>query len=135
MNISLKEDICDLVWPGTQRTEIPSLRVASCISDELQYACRHWAYHFQKIETPLINLDEVFVFLQKHLFHWLEALSLIGRFRESIQVIKILQTVIKVRMAVDFLNHETNRAERTKQAAWKFAARNPRLSSHELDNY
>ncbi|KAJ4102542.1 hypothetical protein NW769_010164 [Fusarium oxysporum] len=95
MNISLKEDICDLVWPGTQRTEIPSLRVASCISDELQYACRHWAYHFQKIETPLINLDEVFVFLQKHLLHWLEALSLVGRFRESIQVIKILQTVIK----------------------------------------
>ncbi|KAG6986971.1 Vegetative incompatibility protein HET-E-1 [Fusarium oxysporum f. sp. conglutinans] len=95
MNISLKEDICDLVWPGTQRTEIPSLPVASCISDELQYACRHWAYHFQKIETPLINLDEVFVFLQKHLLHWLEALSLIGRFRESIQVIKILQTVIK----------------------------------------
>ncbi|KAF5268133.1 hypothetical protein FOXYS1_981 [Fusarium oxysporum] len=95
MNISLKEDICDLVWPGTQRTEIPSLRVVSCISDELQYACRHWAYHFQKIETPLVNLDEVFVFLQKHLFHWLEALSLIGRFRESIQVIKILQAVHK----------------------------------------
>ncbi|KAG4255304.1 hypothetical protein FPRO04_03837 [Fusarium proliferatum] len=95
MNHSLREDICGLVWPGTQRTEIPSERVASYISDELQYACRHWAYHFQRIETPLLNLDEVLEFLQKHLLHWLEALSLVGRFRESVQVIKILQTVVK----------------------------------------
>ncbi|KLO85761.1 Uncharacterized protein LW93_14380 [Fusarium fujikuroi] len=96
MDKNLKEDICGLGWPGTQRNSIPSEVIASCISDELQYACRHWAYHFQKIETPLLNLDEALEFLQKHLLHWLEALSLIGRFRESVQVIKILQTVVKI---------------------------------------
>ncbi|SCN89521.1 uncharacterized protein FFM5_04722 [Fusarium fujikuroi] len=95
MNIKLKENICELVWPGTQRTEIPPGQVATYIPDELQYACRHWAYHFQKIKSPLLSLDDVFLFLQKHLFHWLEALSFIGRFRESMQVIEILQTAIK----------------------------------------
>lgn len=52
MDNSLREDICDLVWPATQRTDIPSERVASCIPGELQYACRHWVYHFQKDLTP-----------------------------------------------------------------------------------
>ncbi|KAH7221739.1 hypothetical protein BKA60DRAFT_595591 [Fusarium oxysporum] len=95
MYTSLKEDICNLVWPGTQRTDIRATQVASYLYDELQYACRHWAYHFQKIDNPLLNLEEVLLFLQKHLFHWVEALSVIGRIKESFQGIKILQTIAK----------------------------------------
>jgi hypothetical protein len=136
MDVSLKEDICNLVWPGAQRTDIPSAQVASCISDELQYACRHWVYHFQKIESPLLNLEEVFAFLQKHLFHWLEALSLIGRFKESFQAIRILQTSIKVRMFAICLNNRANSStERTKQDVWPAFAQDPQLSSNELNNY
>ncbi|RKK70848.1 hypothetical protein BFJ69_g11450 [Fusarium oxysporum] len=95
MYTSLKEDICNLVWPGTQRTDIRATQVASYLYDELQYACRHWAYHFQKIDNPLLNLEEVLLFLQKHLFHWVKALSVIGRIKESFQGIKILQTIAK----------------------------------------
>ncbi|KAF5611637.1 vegetative incompatibility het-E-1 [Fusarium subglutinans] len=95
MDASLKEDICNLVWPGTECSEITSAQVAFCVPDELQYACRHWVYHYQKIESPLLNLEEVFTFLQKHLFHWLEVLSLVKSFRESFHAIRQLQTIFK----------------------------------------
>ncbi|KAF9766270.1 hypothetical protein IL306_001345 [Fusarium sp. DS 682] len=98
MDNSLKEDICNLVWPGTERTEISSAQVVSCIPDELQYACCHWVYHLQKTKSPELNDEEVFKFLQKHLFHWLEALSLMERFKEGFESIRILQTIMKVRV-------------------------------------
>ncbi|KAF5580410.1 hypothetical protein FPANT_9366 [Fusarium pseudoanthophilum] len=95
MDAGLKEDICNLVWPGTQRTGIPSEQLNSCIGEELKYSCRYWVYHFQKINSPLLQLEEVFAFLQKHLFHWLEAMSLIGKLKEGSHAIRLLQTFTK----------------------------------------
>lgn len=119
MDARLKEDVCNLVWPGTKRSEVPSTQLTSSISDELQYACLHWVYHFQKTERPLDNLEEVFAFLKRHLFHWLEALSLIGRFRESFHAIRQLQVISKVRITASCPNNRANSSiDRTKQDQW-----------------
>ena len=98
MNESLKEDICHLIWPGTKRTNVSLSQISTSIPDELQYACRYWVYHLKRVKTPSLNEEVVFMFLREHLFHWLEALALIGRLKESFQSVKTLGTIIKVRV-------------------------------------
>lgn len=97
MNDNLKEDICRLVWPGTKRTNVSPSQIATCIPAELQYACCYWVYHLERVKTPSLHEDSVFMFLERHLFHWLEALSLLGRSREMFHAIMVLKRLIKVR--------------------------------------
>lgn len=97
MNDNLKEDICCLVWPGTKRTDVPPSQIETCIPAELQYACCYWVYHLERVKAPSLHEDSVFEFLQSHIFHWLEALSLLGRSREMFHAITVLKRLIKVR--------------------------------------
>ncbi|KAJ4254537.1 hypothetical protein NW762_010136 [Fusarium torreyae] len=96
MDACLKEDICGLIVPGIERSEISPERVMSCISVELQYACRYWTFHVQEAESFAQAEEEILSFLKRHLLHWLEVLSLLGRSRESFRAIRILQTLAKV---------------------------------------
>ena len=41
--------------------------------------------------------DQVYDFLTRHFLHWIEALSLMGRGSEIIDIIKTLQTLVEVR--------------------------------------
>ncbi|RBR24851.1 uncharacterized protein FIESC28_02341 [Fusarium coffeatum] len=95
MNDNLKENICRLVWPGIERTDIPASQVATCIADELQYACCYWVYHLQGVRNPSLHEEAIFMFLQKHFFHWIEVLSLLGRWKEGLQCVKTLRTIMK----------------------------------------
>jgi hypothetical protein len=40
--------------------------------------------------------DEVYEFLETHFLHWLEALSLMGKISESINLINTLQSLVAV---------------------------------------
>ncbi|KAH7198934.1 uncharacterized protein B0J16DRAFT_360547 [Fusarium flagelliforme] len=95
MNVNLKEDICRLVWPGTKRTDVPPSQIETCIPAELQYACCYWVYHLERVKAPSLHEDLVFGFLQSHLFHWIEVLSLLGRSREMFHAITVLKRLIK----------------------------------------
>jgi hypothetical protein len=75
MSASLKQDICDVDAPGVFVTDIASSRVKQCLPLEVKYACLYWIQHFQKSGAQLHDNDYVYLFLQVHLFHWLEALS------------------------------------------------------------
>lgn len=97
MDETLKEDICSLVWPGMGRKDVTSEQLASCIPNELQYACCHWVYHLQRVQDPSYHEEAVFMFLQRHLFHWLEALSLLGQSTESFHAVRVLTSLINVR--------------------------------------
>ena len=52
--------------------------VASSVSPELRYACRYWIEHVKRSHQSIIDGGAVHVFLQTHLLHWLEAMSLMG---------------------------------------------------------
>ncbi len=87
----LRENICDLEYPGQLRQEIDSITIKERFSPALQYACRYWVHHAQQSEIPLLDDDQVHVFLQKHFLHWFEALSLLNASTIAIDYVGTLQ--------------------------------------------
>ena len=93
---SLKEDICGFVAPGIARSEVTASRVSSCISLDLEYACRYWVNHLTKAPELTINAEEILAFLEHHILHLLECLSLIDRLSEIYAMIQGLQAIERV---------------------------------------
>lgn len=96
MRKSLRSDICDVRAPGTARIDIDHQNIEACLPPELQYCCLYWIHHLQQAEAHVSDSEGIYNFLTTHLLHWLEVLSLMGRALESLGLIKILQTVLKV---------------------------------------
>jgi WD40 repeat protein len=92
----LRKNICNLQTPGTLRTEISDRTVDECLPAEAQYACRYWVYHLERSKRRIRNGGQVHIFLQNHLLHWLEALSLTGDASESIAMVGTLQSILEV---------------------------------------
>lgn len=96
MKKGLRTDICEVKGPGTPRASINERTLSDKLAPEVRYACQYWVYHVQKAEDNLVDHDQVHRFLQHHFLHWLEALSLIERASESLQNIRILQSLCQV---------------------------------------
>ncbi|KAK6337297.1 hypothetical protein TWF730_002703 [Orbilia blumenaviensis] len=91
----LKRNICGLKSPGTLRSEVDNVIVRQSISQELQYACLYWVYHLEQSENPVCDGDDlVYQFLQTHLLHWLEALSLMGDINAAIHMVRKLGSAV-----------------------------------------
>jgi hypothetical protein len=94
---TLKQDICGLSAPGVLVTNVESSRVDERLPPEVQYACLYWVQHLQK---SCASLDDdsyhVYAFLQEHLLHWLEALSLMGKTSEGVLTLSSLESYISV---------------------------------------
>ena len=93
MSEALKEDICDLHSPGALAKEVTPEAVRQYLPMELQYTCLYWVQHVQKSETRLEDNGMVHTFLQKHLLHWLEATSLMGKTSEAVLALVSLDAV------------------------------------------
>jgi hypothetical protein len=81
MNKHLRYDICDIQDPTVANKDVEDLDVAlrENISDALRYAACFWCTHLAASDSPDSSLlDALDKFCQKHLFHWVEILSLIG---------------------------------------------------------
>ena len=92
----LRENLCDLSYPGQQRREIDPIVINEHLSPALQYACRYWVHHAQYSKVQIHDDDEVYVFLREHFLHWLEALSLMNRLAEVIGHVGVLQSLVSV---------------------------------------
>ena len=92
----LLEDLCNLQHPGLLRQDIDPAIIKKHLSPALQYACRYWVYHAEHSQARIHDKDEVYVFLQEHFLHWLEALSLMDRIAEAIRYIGVLQSILSV---------------------------------------
>ncbi|KIX07175.1 uncharacterized protein Z518_01828 [Rhinocladiella mackenziei CBS 650.93] len=90
----LRENLCDLDYPGQPRRELDSIIINERLSPAFQYACRYWVHHVQRSMVPIHDDDEVHKFLRKHFLHWLEALSLINRIAEVIVYISAWQSSV-----------------------------------------
>ena len=89
MSTSLKEDICLLGAPGVS---VPDMdRVEQYVTPELQYASLYWVYHLQSTGIRLHDNDKVHQFLQVHLLHWFEVLSLIRRLPDGVRMVTALE--------------------------------------------
>ncbi|KAI0126350.1 vegetative incompatibility protein HET-E-1 [Xylariales sp. AK1849] len=88
---TLKTDMCEVRAPGTFASSISSNEINTKLPSEIQYACRFWTYHLQASGRNKPDIDNVWDFLSSHFLQWLEALSWMGRFPESLRMIKDLQ--------------------------------------------
>ncbi|KAI8631008.1 vegetative incompatibility protein HET-E-1 [Xylariaceae sp. FL1651] len=95
MNETLCADMCQVRWPGTAYISIDRQTISDKLPPEVQYACQYWAYHVEQAGNLIIDNDQVHCFLKHYFLHWLEALSLMGRASESLQNIKILQSLLQ----------------------------------------
>ncbi|KAL5093219.1 hypothetical protein Trisim1_011024 [Trichoderma cf. simile WF8] len=91
---NLRKDICDLRRPGTLRLDIEQETIDTRFQPEMQYACLYWVHHLKESGGTVRDHDQVYDFLIRHLLHWIEALSLIGRISESVGMLDNLLATI-----------------------------------------
>lgn len=91
MSQTLKKDICGMLAPGSQVSQVESSRLQECIPPEVQYACLYWVQHLQSSISQAYDGEAAHRFLQAHLLHWLEALGWMGKISEGIQSILSLE--------------------------------------------
>jgi hypothetical protein len=92
----LKEDICEVVAPGTRRSEVAKLTVHSYLPEDVAYACCYWTHHLVSSGKRIKDNDVVLPFLQKHMLHWIEALSWLGKASDVIHNIAALRSLVDV---------------------------------------
>jgi hypothetical protein len=93
---SLRRDICGLRVPGALTSEVEKSRVDRYLSVPVRYACRYWVGHIQQGSLDLCDNDQVYLFLQKHFLHWLEALSLMGNMSDGFIMVSALESMLIV---------------------------------------
>ena len=96
----LRENLCNLSYPGQPRRELDSTVVNKRLPPALQYACQYWVHHAQHSKIQILDDDEVHIFLQKHFLHWLEALSLMNRLAQVIGHIDVLKSLVSVSKSI-----------------------------------
>jgi len=93
---SLKEDMCEVIVPGTRRSEVAKSTVNSYLPEVVAYACCYWTHHIVSSGNRIKDNDVVFPFLQKHMLHWMEALSWLGKASDIIHNIAALRSLVDV---------------------------------------
>jgi hypothetical protein len=88
---SLRTDICDLRAPGVRLSHIDRRLIEQRLPSSLQYACYYWTHHVGQAAEAFEDHHEILAFLQKHLLHWLEALSLLEKLPEVVLVLGSLE--------------------------------------------
>ncbi|KIL56376.1 hypothetical protein M378DRAFT_89420, partial [Amanita muscaria Koide BX008] len=101
MNIRLKYNISGLGDParfmsnkyGLKEDGITDEQLQEKIPQQLRYACVHWVNHFEVANNEDADLmNGLAKFVDDHLLHWLEVLSLIGNLDLAHRAIRVTQT-------------------------------------------
>jgi hypothetical protein len=100
MNSRLCRDMCNLRKPGARIQEATD-QIKASILPRTTYACEYWIDHLcactHDYDDTLLDNGKAHCFLQKHLLHWLEAMSLLRKIPHAIAAIQKLQSVLTVR--------------------------------------
>jgi hypothetical protein len=99
MDCTLRRDMCSLQKPGVHIQEAIARIQGSCLP-QMAYACEYWVEHLQASRHACSDMvaDEgkVHGFFQKHLLHWLEAMSLLQKMSEAILALQKLEAALDV---------------------------------------
>ncbi|EGR46594.1 WD40 repeat-like protein, partial [Trichoderma reesei QM6a] len=95
----LRANIYGLTYPGAKIEEISPPQPDPL--EHIQYCCVYWLQHFcdslEAIRAPETKVvEKVFTFLQQHLLHWFEALSLLKSLQAGILSLQRLLTLSTV---------------------------------------
>jgi hypothetical protein len=99
MICSLKRNICGVpeALMVSRRDRTNSQHDTTRISEALQYACVYWALHFSKGQDPRQDvLEALRSFLQNHLLHWMECLSILGELQTGLKSLASVTTTLSV---------------------------------------
>jgi hypothetical protein len=96
LNSSLKMNMCNLTLSADLETET--------LPEEVAYACIHWIDHVCRIEEDILPvLVHVDICLNGHLLHWIEAMSILKRSKDTIRLLcKLLKWITAVSCTVLF---------------------------------
>ena len=112
----LQKDICGLKDPGTIVEDIESAVVALHLPGALQYSCRYWLDHSEHGQVSLNDDGPVHRFLREYCPYWLEAMSLIGRVIEAINMMIKLESLIDVSRVTKSARHVLTRETQEEKA-------------------
>ena len=104
MNNFLKYNLCnipeELIVLHQERTN--SLENIGKISEALKYSCLYWASHLSELQTPSSDLILfLHFFLQNHLLHWMECLSIAGELQAGLKSLRSASNVLSVSTALE----------------------------------
>ncbi|KAK5673979.1 hypothetical protein LTS10_013255 [Elasticomyces elasticus] len=91
---TLNEDMCRVKSLGTRRAAVSKTKIAEHLPEEVAYACSYWIQHVVKSGEHIKDDCEVHQFLKKHLLHWIEALSWLGKASGVIHSLRALQSIV-----------------------------------------
>ncbi|KAH8696845.1 hypothetical protein GQ44DRAFT_633947, partial [Phaeosphaeriaceae sp. PMI808] len=94
MSASLKQDVCGVNAPNKLAAEAETSWIKRSLPPEVQYACRYWIDHIRKSGAQLCDNGEVYLFLQEHFLHWLEALGWMGKVSDGVHAIVALESFV-----------------------------------------
>ncbi|KIM77597.1 hypothetical protein PILCRDRAFT_614766 [Piloderma croceum F 1598] len=79
-NNGLKRNICNLTLSASPNGEK--------VPDDIAYACAFWITHMCTIDEDVLSLfEDLESFMTKHLLHWFEAMSILGKSRVTIPLL------------------------------------------------
>jgi hypothetical protein len=99
MNWSLKYNICEMPKELTvsRRERANSPENVGKISEALKYSCIYWAAHLAEVKVfDAVLVGSLRVFLQKHLLHWIECLSILSELQTGVKSLGSVVTVLLV---------------------------------------
>ncbi|KAF3150519.1 hypothetical protein TWF594_009164 [Orbilia oligospora] len=99
----LKRNICNVKSPGTLRSDIDKGLLENCLPSELRYACCYWVHHLRQSQNKINDSSQVYKFLQKHILHWLEAVSLSGEMTKIVPIVDALSSAVDDEAGKDLL--------------------------------
>ncbi|KAK3615274.1 hypothetical protein LTR56_026688 [Elasticomyces elasticus] len=91
---TLNEDMCRVKALGTRRAAASKTKIAEHLPEEVAYACSYWVQHVVKSGEHIKDDGEVHQFLKKHLLHWIEVLSWLGKASDVIHSLRALQSIV-----------------------------------------
>jgi hypothetical protein len=95
---SLEPDVCHLGIPGTPRSTLKPEFINACIPPEVQYACIYWINHQLVAGLRHGQGEVILAFLEKHLLHWVEVLTLLGRVYQITGLMRNLRSVLNAKV-------------------------------------
>jgi hypothetical protein len=92
----LKRNICNLTLRSAAEGSLP---------EDVSYACIFWIEHIDLLQESVTSIAEhVDTFVHLHLLHWLEAMSVLRRSRQSARLLRRLLCCITVSRFLSFID-------------------------------
>ena len=92
----LREDMCQVVAPGSRRSQVPKATVHCSLPKDVAYACCYWIKHIVDSKEQIQDDGMVHRFLRKHMLHWIEALSWLGKASDVVRNFAALRSLAEV---------------------------------------